>query len=42
MPLDSIVTSVLNGPQELAEMLDKYPGKVVEENCKVLTMFNPE
>jgi len=37
--LDDVVTHVVNGPEELCELL-RFPEKLLEENCKVLVSFD--
>jgi len=39
IPLDKIVTRVLEGPGELCQLL-KTPDRILSENCKVLTRFS--
>ncbi|MCP4349096.1 MAG: alcohol dehydrogenase catalytic domain-containing protein [Desulfobacterales bacterium] len=39
IPLDEIVTAVVNGPSELLDIL-KSPEKILNENCKVLAQLN--
>ncbi len=38
IPLDEVVTSVVNGPDELCHLL-RTPQKIFDENCKVLVKF---
>jgi (R,R)-butanediol dehydrogenase/meso-butanediol dehydrogenase/diacetyl reductase len=39
VPLHEVVTTVLNGPAELADFMQR-PGKIFSENCKVLVRFD--
>jgi len=39
MPLDEIVTNVVNGPEELRDLL-KSPERILNNNCKVLVRFD--
>jgi threonine dehydrogenase-like Zn-dependent dehydrogenase len=41
LSLDYAVTDIINGPEEICNLL-KSPGKVFEENCKVLVKFNAD
>ena len=41
IPLDEIVTDVINGPECLCDLL-KSPEKILEENCKVLVRLDGE
>ncbi len=41
LSLDYAVTDIINGPEEICNLL-KSPGKVFEENCKVLVNFNAD
>ena len=36
--LDRVVTTVLNGPQELADILHR-PDEILNEHCKILVRF---
>jgi threonine dehydrogenase-like Zn-dependent dehydrogenase len=37
--LDNAVTGIINGPEEICNLLNS-PGKIIEENCKVLVKFD--
>ena len=39
--IDDAVTDIINGPEEICDLL-KSPGKILEENCKVLVNFDAD
>ena len=39
--IDDAVTLIINGPEEICNLL-KSPGKLLEENCKVLVNFDAD
>jgi (R,R)-butanediol dehydrogenase/meso-butanediol dehydrogenase/diacetyl reductase len=39
LPLDEIITDVVNGPDELCDLLES-PKRILEENCKVLVRLD--
>ncbi len=41
LSIDDAVTLIINGPEEICNLL-KSPGKVFEENCKVLVKFEAD
>jgi len=41
LSLDDAVTDIIKGPEEICNLL-KSPGKVLEENCKVLVNFDAD